>query len=176
MLNSGRIKKIIDEEFDVEVLYAGIVGSSLIHRHTDVDVIAIISDESAPSLSHLSHRISVLALDASWLNYEIHESTPVGLVPSVLFKALQLSKPIMGDKNSLRLPKVQVCKADWINVEIKLERFKGRCKKNYLVALIFEKLLEASPDLSMYEFDNVGMAEKLGLIDISRKLMEIYNK
>ncbi len=176
MLNSERIRKIIDEELGADLLYAGVVGSSLVNRHTDVDVIAIVRDELPPSLLHLPEKISVLALDVSWLNYESHEIMPTGLVPGVLFKALLLSKPIAGDKNSLRLPKIKVCRADWINVRIKKSRFERRNRKNYLVALIFAKLLETSHDLSMYEFDNVEMAKKLGLHGISKELEEIYNK
>lgn len=176
MLNPERIKEIIDEELGVDLLYAGVVGSSLVNRHTDVDVIAIVRDELPPSLYHLSDRISVLAFDASWLNYEIHERMPMSLVPSVIFKTLQLSRPIAGDKNSLHLPKIKVCRADWINVEIKRNRFKEKCRKNYLVALIFEKLLERSPDLGMYEFNNVEMAKKLGLVNISKELTGIYDK
>ena len=153
----------------------GIVGSYLANRNSDIDIIAVVRNELPPTLFHLPEKISVLAFDVSWLNYETHEARPMGLVPSILFKTLQLSKPLLGDKSYIAIPKIEVCRADWINVRVKKNRFNGRDRKNYLVALIFEKLLETSPDLSMYEFDNVAMAKKLGLIDISEELIDIYN-
>jgi len=85
-----------------------------------------------------------------------------------------MSVPIAGDKSSLCIPKICVCKADFINAEIKRERYKGQDRKNYLVALLFEKLLESSSDLSEYCFDNLKLAKKLGLKEIHVELRDIY--
>jgi hypothetical protein len=59
-------------------------------------------------------------------------------------------------------------------LEIKKSRFKDVDRKNYLVALLFEKLLKVSPDLDKYEFDNVSMARNLGLEWIAEELEGIY--
>jgi hypothetical protein len=93
-----------------------------------------------------------------------------------LFKSLELSEPLFGNKKDLDTPKIQVCKPDWVNLEIKKDRYKNRDKKNYLVALLFEKLLAASPDLSKYTFDNIEMANNLGETRLANDLIKIYNK
>ena len=70
---------------------------------------------------------------------------PTGLVPSILFKSIQLSLPVYGDKEVIlkRLPEIRVREVDFTNVEIKKKRYEQRDRKNYLVALIFEKLLKS---------------------------------
>jgi hypothetical protein len=101
------------------VIYAGIVGSSLeVERETDLDVVAVTSSGRIPKLIHEGD-VSVLALDEEWLLYDKHEKEPVGLVPSVLFKAIQMPISVVGDKRRLCIPKICVCKADFVNGEIK---------------------------------------------------------
>ena len=157
------------------VIYAGIVGSSVVaERGTDIDVVAITSREAHPRLIH-EKDVILLLLGKEWLSYDKHEKEPVGLVPSILFKSIQLSVPIAGDKSSLCIPKISVCKVDFINAEIKRRRYEGRDRKNYLVALIFEKLLENSSNLSEYCFDNLKLAKKLGLEEIYEELRGIYS-
>ena len=46
-----------------------------------------------------------------------------------------MSVPIAGGKSSLCIPKICVCKADFINAEIKRERYKGRDRKNYCICI-----------------------------------------
>jgi hypothetical protein len=159
-----------------EIIYAGMVGSSLVtQRNRDIDVVAVTSTTpNNPSLIHLQH-VSLLAFTKDWLNYEKHLETPTGLVPSILFKSLELSEPLIGDKNNLDIPIIQACKPDWINVKIKKKRYENRDKKNYIVALLFEKLLAASPDLLQYSFDNIEMANTLGEKQIANDLTKIYH-
>jgi hypothetical protein len=160
-----------------EIIYEGIVGSALVTlRNRDIDVIIVTSTTPKnPSMIHLQ-RISLLAFSKDWLKYEKHLEKPTGLVPSILFKSLELSEPLFGNKKDLDTPKIQVCKPDWVNLEIKKDRYKNRDKKNYLVALLFEKLLAASPDLSKYTFDNIEMANNLGETRLANDLIKIYNK
>ena len=160
-----------------KMLYAGMVGSALATlRSRDIDVIIVTSmTPKNPSMIHLQ-RISLLVFSKDWLRYEKHLEKPSGLVPSILFKSLELSKPLFGNKKDLDIPKIQVCKPDWINLEIKKARYKNRDKKNYLVALLFEKLLATSPDLSKYTFNNIDMANNLGEKQLANDLLKIYNK
>jgi len=160
-----------------KMLYAGMVGSALVTlRSRDIDVIVVTSSTPEdPSLIHLQ-RISLLAFSKDWLRYEKHLEKPTGLVPSILFKSLELSEPLFGNKKDLDIPKIQVCKPDWINLEIKKDRYKNRDKKNHLVALLFEKLLVTSPDLSKYPFNNIDMANNLGEKQLANDLLKIYNK
>ena len=153
------------------------VGSALATlRSRDIDVIVVTSTTPKnPSTIHLQ-RTSILAFSKDWLKYEKHLEKPTGLVPSILFKSIELSESLFGNKNDLDIPKIQVCKPDWINLEIKKDRYKNRDKKNYLVALLFEKLLAASPDLSKYTFDNIEMANNLGEKRLANDLIKIYNK
>lgn len=159
-----------------EIIYAGMVGSALVTlRNRDIDVVVVTSKTPKnPSLIHLQ-RASLLAFTKDWLNYEKHQEKSTGLIPSILFKSLELSEPFIGDKNDLDIPMIQVCKPDWINIEIKKKRYKNRDKKNYVVALLFEKLLAASPDLLKYSFDNIEMASNLGKKQIANDLLKIYN-
>lgn len=170
----GRVCKEIGWE---TVLYAGMVGSALATlRNRDIDVIVVTSSTPEdPSLIHLQ-RISLLAFSKDWLRYEKHLEKPTGLVPSILFKSLELSEPLFGNKKNLDIPKIQVCKPDWINLEIKKDRYKNRDMKNYLVALLFQKLLVTSPDLSKYTFNNIDMANNLGEKQLANDLLKIYNK
>jgi hypothetical protein len=160
-----------------KMLYAGMVGSALATlRSRDIDVIVVTSlTPENPSLIHLQ-RISLLAFSKDWLKYEKHWEKPTGLVPSILFKSLELSLPLIGNKNDLDIPKIQVRETDRINLEIKKNRYENRDMKNYLVALIFEKLLATSPDLSEYTFDNIQMANNLGEKQLANDLLKIYNK
>ncbi|MFH1100618.1 MAG: hypothetical protein V1726_01080 [Methanobacteriota archaeon] len=160
-----------------EIIYAGMVGSVLVtQRNRDIDVIVVTSiAPENPSIIHLQ-RVSVLAFSNTWLQYEKHLEKPTGLIPSILFKSLELSEPIIGDKKNLDIPTIRVCKSDWINVEIKKKRYENHDTKNYIIALLFEKLLLAAPDLSKYSFDNIEMANNLGEKQITNNLLKIYNK
>jgi len=159
------------------IIYAGIVGSSLATlRNRDIDIIVVTSTTpEIPSLIHHQH-VSLLAFSKDWLKYEKHLEKPTGLVPSILFKSLELSEPLIGNKNDLDIPMIKVSRADWINIEIKKKRYENLDKKNYVVALLFEKLLAASPDLSKYSFDNIKMADNLGEKQIANVLLELYNE
>ncbi len=159
-----------------DIIYAGLVGSNVIDRkNSDIDLIIITSKHpDCPCLIKESN-ISYLFLNESWLKYDIHLKKPKGLVPSILFKSLDQSIPLIGKKSAIDHDVIKVCRADFINVKIKKERYKDTDHKNYLVSLIFEKLLEKSTDLSIYSFDNVEMAKRLGLNKISRELKEYYN-
>lgn len=97
------------------------------------------------------------------------------VVLCILFKSIQLSFPIWGDKDKILriLPQIRVREEDFINVEIKRKRYERRDRKNYLVALVFEELLKRSIDLSEFEFDNVRLAKKLGLEEVARELEEL---
>lgn len=174
---SSLIQSVCKEIEWAEIIYAGIVGSVLVTlRSRDIDVIVVTSSTPEdPSLIHLQ-RISLLAFSKDWLKYEKHLEKPSGLVPSILFKSLELSEPLFGNKKDFDIPKIRVCKPDWINLEIKKNRYKNRDKKNYLVALLFEKLLATSPDLSKYMFNNVDMANNLGEKLLANDLLKIYNK
>lgn len=171
------IQKTCDYFEWYDIVYAGIVGSSLVTlRNQDIDVVVVTSTTPKnPSLIHIQG-VSLLAFTRDWLNYEKHQEKPTGLVPSILFKSLELSEPLIGDKNDLDIPIIQVCKPDWINVEIKKKRYENRDKKNYVVALLFEKLLAASPDLLKYSFDNIETANNLGEKQIANDLLKIYNE
>ena len=174
---SSLIQSVCKEIEWVEIIYAGIVGSALVTlRNRDIDVIVVTSrTPKNPSMIHLQ-RISLLAFSKDWLKYEKHLEKPTGLVPSILFKSLELSGQLFGNKKDLNIPKIHVVKPDWINLEIKKDRYKNRDKKNYLVALLFEKLLAVSPDLSKYTFDNIEMANNLGETRFANDLIKIYNK
>ena len=160
-----------------KIIYAGVVGSSLVtSRYKDIDIIVITSMTPInPSIIHIKH-ISLLSFTKDWLNYKKHIEKPTGLVPSVLFKSIQLSEPLIGNKNDLEIPLIKVCGPDWINLEIKKKRYKNHDKKNYVIALLFEKLLLTSPDLSKYSFDNIEMANKLREKKIANELLKIYNE
>jgi len=154
-----------------EILYAGVVGSSLARKGRDIDVVAISKGSDEPSLFHRGN-VSVLLLGKDWLTYQKHRKLPTGLIPSILFKSIQLSFPIWGDKEKVlrMLPQIRVREEDFTNVEIKRKRYERRDRKNYLVALVFEELLKRSIDLSEFEFDNVRLAKKLGLEEVAREL------
>lgn len=161
--NVSRARETLRRLYPHSVIYAGIVGSSVVaERGTDIDMVAITSREAHPRLIH-EKEVIMLLLGKEWLLYDKHEKEPVGLVPSVLFKAIPMSIPVVGDKLRLCIPKISVCEVDFINVEIKRRRYEGKDRKNYLVALIFEKLLVSSSDLSESCFDNQKLAKKLGL-------------
>lgn len=129
MVRLEKIREKVGKKFRGDLLYAGVAGSYLIKRRNDVDVTVIAKSELPPTLFYLPKNISVLAFDISWLSYERHEREPTGLVPSILFKTLQLSKPLLGNKNSVVIPKIEACRADWINVKIKKDRFKAIDRK-----------------------------------------------
>ncbi len=171
------ILEVCREEGWYNILYAGIVGSAVTtQRRTDIDVIVITSDTPKnPCIFHAGNK-SLLVLNLSWLSYDIHLERPTGLVPSVLFKSIELSQPIIGSKDKINLPRIIACMADWINVEIKKKRYKKIDRKNYLVALIFDRLLRVSPDLSSYNFDNIEMARNVGIIEVAKELERIYGK
>ena len=78
------IKRII-QDLPFDVLYAGVVGSSVVREGRDVDVVVIAESDEKPMLFH-EGRISVLTLGREWLTYKKHEEMPTGLVPSILFK------------------------------------------------------------------------------------------
>ena len=170
------IRNAIKEYGWYKINYAGIVGSSLVtSRNQDIDIVVVTSiTPKNPSILHLKN-ISLLVFTKEWLNYKKHLEQPTGIVPSILFKSLELSEPLIGDKNSLDFPIIRVCKEDWINVEIKKKRYENCDKKNYIIALLFEKLLASSPDLLQYSFDNIEMAYNLGEKQIAKKLLQIYN-
>jgi len=160
-----------------EVIYAGLVGSAVVtNRNTDTDVIVLLSDN--PEVPYLVHEagISLLCLNTSWLCYKKHLDTPVGLVPSVLFSSIALSQPILGNKENISLPKIKACTADDINIAIKKKRYEKTNRKNYIVAQLFERLLQVSPDLSLYTFDNVKMAKTIGANELAEELMSIYKE
>ncbi len=173
----NHILEICKEEHWQKILYAGIVGSFVAtKRKNDMDVLCITSDTpERPSITHVGD-ISLLALNSSWLHYEKHLKDPTGLVPSVLFKSIELSKTIIGVKDDIDIPKIAACKADFVNIEIKKKRYEKIDRKNYLVALIFETLLQISSDLSLYNFDNIKMAKDIGFNDIAEELSLIYKK
>ena len=167
------IKRII-QDLPFDVLYAGVVGSSVVREGRDVDVVVIAEGDENPMLFH-EGRISVLTLGREWLTYKKHEEMPTGLVPSILFKSIQLSLPVYGDKEEIlkRLPEIRVREVDFTNVEIKKKRYEQRDRKNYLVALIFEKLLN-SGSIDEFEFDGVRLARKIGLKEIAEELENLY--
>lgn len=167
------IKRII-QNLPFEVLYAGVVGSSVVREGRDVDIVAISEEDVKPMLFH-EGKISVLLLGREWLSYEKHEEMPTGLVPSILFKSIQMSVPVLGEKNEILriLPRISVKEADFVNVEIKKRRYEGRERKNYLVAIVFEELLKRSEDLREFEFDNVRLARNLGLKEIAEELQRL---
>ena len=117
---SSLVRSACEEIGWTEIIYAGIVGSALITlRNRDIDIIVVTSTiPENPSLIHLQ-RASLLAFSKDWLKYEKHLEKPTGLVPSILFKSLELSEPLIGNKNDLDISMIKVCKADWINIEIK---------------------------------------------------------
>ena len=92
-----------------------------------------------------------------------------------IFKSIQHSLPVFGDKDEIlkKLPEIRVREADFTNVEIKKKRYEQRDRKNYLVALIFEKLLK-SGSIGEFEFDRVQVAKKLGLKEIAVELEDLY--
>ena len=47
--------------------------------------------------------VKLLLSGKDWLSYDKHENEPVGLVPGVLFKSIQSSVPIAGDKSNMSL-------------------------------------------------------------------------
>jgi hypothetical protein len=158
------------QDLPFKILYTGVVGSSVVREGRDVDVVAISEGDERPMLYH-EGRISVLLLGKGWLSYEKHEEMPTGLVPSMLFKSIQLSLPVYGDKERIfrLLPEIRIRKEDFENVEIKESRYKRRDRKNYLVALIFEELLKRG-DIDKFEFDSVKLARELGLEEIAEEL------
>jgi len=121
-----KIKRII-QNLPFEVLYAGVVGSSVVREGRDVDIVAISEEDVKPMLFH-EGKISVLLLGREWLSYEKHGEMPTGLVPSILFKSIQMSVPVLGEKNEILriLPRISVKEADFVNVEIKKRRYEGR--------------------------------------------------
>ena len=159
-----------------DVIFAGIVGSSVINRkNSDIDLMIITKDYPDRPCLIKENNVSYLVFNKNWLKYDIHLKNPTGLVPSVLFKSFDKSIQLIGKKSAVDHDVIKVCKADHINVRIKKKRYKNTDHKNYLVALIFEKLLEKSFDLSVYSFDNIEMAKRLGLNKISRELKEYYS-
>jgi hypothetical protein len=119
VLELESLAELVLEELS-EVRYAGINGSCLVsNRNSDIDIIAVVEYELAPVLFHPRDKVSILAFDSSWLSYRKHEEHPVGLVPSVLFKSIILSQPLIGSTDSLSLPPIRVCKADWVNLRLK---------------------------------------------------------
>lgn len=171
-----RIRDIIRGKAE-EIVYAGITGSSLSTKKAgDVDVVAVLRKQDNPALTHPAPSVSLLAFDTTWLTYEKHLENPVGLVPSILFKSIKLSLPVAGRKENLKMPKIRACNADWINLEIKKARYRNNNRKNYLVALVFEKLLSDSPTIDKYCFNNALMAEKLGLKEIAEELRQLRDK
>ena len=175
--HNGKEEEIVRviQDITFKILYAGVVGSSAVRGGRDVDVVAIAEGDEKPMLFH-EGRISVLLMGKEWLSYEKHEEIPTGLVPSILFKSIQLSLPVFGDKDEILeiLPEIRIREGDFMNVEIKKGRYERRDRKNYLVALIFEDLLRRSEDLSEFEFDNVRLAKKLGLTEIAEVLEDIH--
>jgi len=159
------------------ILYAGVVGSAVVtQRNKDIDVLVITTQTpDDPSIYH-QDCVSLLVLNAGWLNYDKHSEKPTGLVPSILFKSIELSKPIIGNKDVIEIPMIKVCTADWINVKIKKKRYENVDRKNFLVALLFERLLKFSPDLSHYSFNNIEMGKNIGSTDIVRELIRIYDE
>lgn len=171
-----KIKHVVLDSLP-DTIYAGITGSFFaLNRATDIDIVAVVDDEFEPLLLHPERGISILAFDTSWLTYKKHEEKPFGIVPSILFKSIALSMPLIGSKGPLRLSPIRVCRADWMNLKIKKARFEGVDRKNHLVALVFEKLLEESPDLDKFSFDNIMMAKSLGLAQIAEELESIYSR
>jgi len=160
-----------------KILYAGIVGSAVItNRKSDVDVICITSNTPEMPCTFHTRNISLLVLTVSWLNYDKHFKQPTGLVPSVLFKSIELSQKIIGAKDKINLPKIAACRADWVNIKIKKKRYEKIDRKNYLIALLFERLLKVSPDLSSYNFDNIEMARKIGADEVVKELTAFYRR
>ena len=171
------IRKTCREYGFQKIVYSGIVGSAVItKRETDIDVVVLLDGTllETPYLVHVDST-SFLFLDRSWLTYKKHIEHPTGLVPSVLFKAILLSQPVIGKISGIYLPKITASPADWININVKKTRYQHTDKKNYVVALLFERLLHDSPDLSLYNFDNVEMARTLGANDLADKLIKIYS-
>ncbi|RZN39082.1 MAG: hypothetical protein EFT35_04030 [Methanophagales archaeon ANME-1-THS] len=166
------IKRFV-QDLPFTILYAGVVGSSVVRWGRDVDVVAISEDDENPILFHAG-RISVLLMGKEWLSYEKHEEMPTGLVPSILFKSIQLSLLILGDKSRIleMLPDIRMRAVDFTNIEIKKKRYERRDRKNYLVALIFEELLRLG-DVNQFEFDNPRLARKLGLREIAEELEDL---
>jgi hypothetical protein len=166
------IKRVV-QDLPVKILYAGIVGSSVVREGRDVDVVAISEGDEKPALFH-EGSISVLLLGKEWLTYDKHKGIPTGLVPSVLFKSIQLSLPIFGYKDRIleMLPEIRIREVDFTNIEIKKRRYERIDRKNYLVALVFEELLRKG-DIKEYEFDCIKLAKKLGLKEIAEELMAI---
>ncbi len=159
------------------IIYAGIVGSSIIDRkYSDIDLMIITKGHPDYPCLIKENNVSFLVFNKNWLKYDIHLKNPTGLVPSVLFKSFDKSTPLIGKKSAVDHDVIKVCKPDYVNVRIKKKRYKNADHKNYLVALIFEKLLEKSPDLSIYSFDNIEMAKRLGLKKISYELEKYYRK
>ncbi|MCK4348646.1 MAG: hypothetical protein KAW47_08515 [Thermoplasmatales archaeon] len=159
------------------ILYAGIVGSALAtQRKNDIDIVVI--TDCHPKMPCMFHNgnISLLVLSESWLHYSKHREEPTGLVPSVLFKSIELSQPVIGCKDYVTLPTILACDADWININIKKERYEKIDRKNYLIALLFDRLLQISPDALLYDFDNIRMAKNIGAPDIANALYDIYTK
>jgi len=167
------IETVCNEYYWEDIVYAGIVGSSLItSKAHDIDIIVITTKiPEDPSLIH-QHPYSFLVMNRTWLTYEKHNKQPVGLIPSILFKSLQLSKPVIGNIKDLAIPTITVNKTDWINLQMKKDRYRKTDKKNYLVALLFEHLLRLSPDLSMYSFDKYQMGENIGANELVNELLK----
>jgi len=164
------LKEIIVENID-NVVYAGVVGSSLCRSDAgDTDVKVIVDSGLPPTLMSLDENTSALACDTGWLTCGKHVERPVGLIPSIFFKSIELSLPVIGDKNSLRIPEIKACDIDYINLEIKKTRFIHSDRKNYLVALVFEQLLKTHPNLRGYHFDSISLAKELGLSHIADEL------
>jgi hypothetical protein len=112
------------------LVYAGITGSSIAtDRRRDIDIIAIVSGELAPVLIRPESGVSILAFDTSWLDYQKHMEEPTVLIPSILSKSIVLSRPLVGHKGSINLPRIRSCEADFINVKIKKDRLRDVYRK-----------------------------------------------
>jgi len=68
------IQKTCDDFDWYNIIYAGIVGSSLVTlRNRDVDVVIVTSaTPTNPSLIHPQQHVSLLGFMRYWLNYEKH--------------------------------------------------------------------------------------------------------
>jgi len=168
------LKEFLLSEID-GILYAGLVGSHTCRSDAeDIDVTVIVDYDLPPTIRRLDENVSALILGRNWLTYKKHAENPTGLVPSILFKSIKLSKPIIGNKDAVKVPRIKASDADYINIEVKKRKYADRDRKNYLVAIMFEKLLTASPTLDKYHFDNIRLAKELRLPKIAQELNRIH--
>jgi len=157
-----------------DMTYAGLTGSRCAtERDSDWDVLVCINDELADPLLEHEGNVSFLILDKNWLKYKTHEEKPTGLIPSILFKSIELSKPLFGEKP--KTDEIKVCPIDFFNCGVKRERFKLIDKKERLVAQILYELLKQNR-IDDYCFDNIKLAEKLSLSKIAVELKQQYTK